>query len=162
MGLCSYYFAFMVCTCRRIFYEQFLFNPFETSWDTINCFAIQCTKTRLMIYDRIFIDIYLAHAIRGCKYDRVYFDIFYLHLWTDISQRELKMGPCHQYIYSHWRDHTHCPGKKINIKIVYSLFRDFIFYLFSSYSIIFWTYSQWCFNFCHTHNLAFVCVWCWK
>ena len=70
-------------------------------------------KTRLKIYDRLFIDIYLAHAIRGCKYDRVYFDVFYLHLWTDISQRELKMGSCHQYIHSHWRDHTHCPGKNI-------------------------------------------------
>ena len=112
MGLCSYYFAFMVCTCRRtLFYENLHRNPYETSLQTTNCFATNCAKTRLMIYDRIFIDIYLAHAIRGCKYDRVYFDVFYLHLWTDISQRELKMGSCYQYIHSHWRDHTHCPGK---------------------------------------------------
>ena len=87
---------------------------------SINLFASKYTKTRLKIYDRISIDIYLAHAIRGCKYDRVYFDVFYLHLWTNISQRELKMGPCHQYIYSHWRDHTHCPGK--NIKYQDSIF----------------------------------------
>ena len=120
---------------EHLCYTFFLLNTFVTSLHTINCFASKCTKTRSKIYDRIFIDIYLAHAIRGCKYDRVYFDVFYLHLWTNISQRELKMGPCHQYIYSHWRDHTHCPGKKLNIKIVYSLFRGFIFYLFSSYSI---------------------------
>ena len=123
MGLCSYYFAFMVCTCRRsnLCYKLFLFNPFGTSLHTINHFASKCTKAHLKIYDRIFIDIYLAHAIRGCKYDRVYFDVFYLHLWKDISQRELKMGSCHQYIHSHWRDHTHCPGK--NIK-----YHDIIFF----------------------------------
>ena len=103
----------------------FVINNFylipESSLHTINCFASKCTKTRLMIYDRTFFDVYVENAIRGCKYDRVYFDVFYLHLWTDISQRELKMGPCHQYIYSHWRDHTHCPGK--NIK-----YPDIIFY----------------------------------
>ena len=100
--------------------ERFSFNPYETPLHTINRFASKCTKTLLDIYDRIIIDIYLAYAIGGCKYDRVYFDIFHLHLWTDISQRELKMGPCHQYIYSHWRDHTHCPGKKI--KYQHSIF----------------------------------------
>ena len=96
---------------EHLCFEHFFRNPFETSLQTTNCFASKCTKTRLKIYDRLFIDIYLAHAIRGCKYDRVYFDVFYLHLWTDISQRELKMGSCHQYIHSSWRDHTYCPGK---------------------------------------------------
>ena len=114
MGLCSYYFAFMVCTCRRtLFYEKLLFNLYESSLHTINCFASKFTKTPLKIYDSIFIDIYLAYAIRRCKYDWVYFDVFYLHLWTNISQRKLEMGPFHQYIHSHWRDHTHCPGKNI-------------------------------------------------
>ena len=115
---------------EHLCYKFFLLNTFVTSLHTINCFASKCTKTRSKIYDRIFIDIYLAHAIRGCKYDRVYFDVFYLHLWTNISQRELKMGPCHQYIYSHWRDHTHCPGK--NIK-----YQDSIFFVSKFYSITF-------------------------
>ena len=123
MGLCSYYFAFMVCTCRRTpFYEKLLFNPYETSLHTINCFASKCTKPRLKIYDRILIDIYLAHAIRGCKYDWVNFDVFYLHLCTDISQRELTMGPRHQYIHSHWRAHTDRSGKNIR-------YQDKIFFI---------------------------------
>ena len=100
---------------EHLFYGKLLFNPFESSWHTINCFASKCTKTRLMIYDRASIDIYLEYAIRGCKYDREYCDIFYLHLWTDISQRELKMGTCHQYIHSDWRALTDRSGKKYSI-----------------------------------------------
>ena len=134
MGLCSYYFAFMVCTCRRTpFYEKLYLKTYEISLQTTNCFATNCAKTRLMIYDRILIDVYLAYAIRGCKYDRVYFDVFYLHLWTNISQRELKMGSCHQYIHSHWRALTDRSGKNIQCQ-------DWILFYsrnFSTYSITF-------------------------
>ena len=77
--------SWFVPVVEHLCFQHFLFNSFETSLHTINRFASKCTKTSLKIYDRLFIDIYLAHAIGGCKYDRVYFDVFYLHLWTDIS-----------------------------------------------------------------------------
>ena len=114
---------------EHLFMKNFCLIPMK-HLHTINYFASKCTKTRLMIYDRTFFDVYVENAIRGCKYDRVYFDVFYLHLWTDISQRELKMGPCHQYIHSHWRALTDRSGKNIQCQDWILFFETFFIILY--------------------------------